>query len=75
MPKRDTETLFDIELYAGRAGVELTYALARLNASQGDAETIALVESARARATRASAAATALLKRIRDRERKQRRRS
>ena len=70
---RDVDALLDIELFAGRAGVELTYALARLQAVGVDRETIALVESARARATRSKEAATALIHRIRDRERKQRR--
>jgi hypothetical protein len=70
---RDVEALLDIELFAGRAGVELGYALARLEASGADREAIALVESARSRATRSSAEATALIKRIRDRQRKQRR--
>jgi len=69
----DLDALYDIELFAGRAGVELSYALSRLTAVQADPETIALVESARTRATRSKEAATALIHRIRDRERKQRR--
>lgn len=68
----DLDALYDIELFAGRAGVELSYALARLEAGQADPETIALVESARTRATRSKDEATALIKRIRDRERKRR---
>ena len=74
MPRSgDLDALYDIELFAGRAGVELAYALSRLQAAGGDPETIALVESARSRATKANQEATALLKRIRDRERKRRR--
>ncbi|HET20332.1 MAG TPA: hypothetical protein ENO16_06970 [Chromatiales bacterium] len=75
MPKnRDLDTLYDVEFFAGRAGVEPGYALARLQAAGGDKETIALVESARSRATRSKDEATALINRIRDRQRKQQRR-
>lgn len=71
---KDLDALYDIELFAGRAGVELGYVLARMKAAGSDPETIALVESARSRPTRANQAATALLKRINDRERKRRNR-
>lgn len=74
MPQsRDIDTLYDIELFAGRAGVELAYAITRLRATGGDPEAIELAESARARTGKAKEEATALLGRIRDRERKRRR--
>ena len=76
MPKSgDLDALYDIELFAGRAGVELAYALSRLQAVGGDPETIALVESARSRATKAKESATQLLHRINDRERKRKTRA
>ena len=70
--RKDLETLFDIELFAGRAGVELGHALQRLQDSAADGEAIALVELARDHAVTVRKQATALIKRIRDRERKKR---
>jgi hypothetical protein len=72
--RKDSEALLDIEFWAGRAGVELGYARARLAAGTGDPDTLALVESAQGKVQQARELATTLIRRVADRERKQRRR-
>lgn len=72
-PRKDAEQLLDIEFWAGRAGVELGYAAARLAAGGGDADTRALVEAARGKISRVRDLASVLIRRVADRERKRKR--